>query len=147
MSAAAGSSAESQGVRPMPSRTRAGYHATSPTGTTVSRLPSAHADRPSSGNGASWMSNRQLELLISSAARGAQNARLPMMYSNASTTATDATTSTVSSTYQPGGTTMFNSRLAQLNRPSPATSMPDPVTGAKPSVSKTIHRGWGWMST
>src|SRR5258708_5575245 len=98
----------SQDVAPMPNKTRAGYHATRPTGTTVTRPPSAQPDTPSRGNGASWVINRQLELLISSAARGAQKARLPTMYSNASTTAIDATKSATSSRYQDGGTARSN---------------------------------------
>src|SRR5712691_10110216 len=96
----AGSSAGAQPGASMPSRTREGYHPTSPIGTTLTRQPSATLDNPSSGNGANWVIRRQVDELISSAARGAQNARQPQAYSNASTTATDAGTLKISKAHQ-----------------------------------------------
>src|SRR5712691_11319158 len=98
----AGSSAGAQPGASMPSRTREGYHPTSPIGTTLTRQPSATLDKPSSGNGASWVIRRQVDVLISSAARGAQNARQPQAHSNDSTTATDATTLRISKAHQLG---------------------------------------------
>src|SRR6185437_165269 len=74
----------------MPSNAREGYQATSPAGTTVSSAPSAQAERSSSGKGESDCSRSQVWELISSAARGAQNAALAHMNSNAITTTVDA---------------------------------------------------------
>src|SRR5215831_18941217 len=85
-SAASGSPSHAQPDDSTPSNVRAGYHATSPAGTNVSSVASATVGRESSGKTSSCISSCQVELLSSSAERGAQKARLPQAYENASTT-------------------------------------------------------------
>src|SRR5919197_1516307 len=75
--AAAGTMSVAHDGTSMPSNTRDGYHATKPTGITVSRLTSRPVERPSSGNGESWCISCQVEELTSSAARGDQKASAP----------------------------------------------------------------------
>src|SRR6266511_1907646 len=141
--AAAGWTSHVHGPFSMPSKARLGSHATRPAGTTVSKPVNANAGKPSSGNTLSSVIMRHVELLISSAARGAQKARLPQAYSNASTMATEETRLTHSRAIQPGETTTGNWPNDHTSMIRPGTNMPAPVTGAKPSVSSTIQTGCG----
>src|SRR5688500_20195110 len=72
------------GVGSRARRAREGYQAMKPAGTTVSSPASNRRPTPSSGKVRSCFIKRQDELLISSAARGAQNAMLPMANEKAS---------------------------------------------------------------
>jgi len=74
--AASGVAQRAQLDESSPSSARQGYQATNPTGSTVSIPLSSSGPSPSSGNALSWYSSRIDELLISSAARGAQKATL-----------------------------------------------------------------------
>src|SRR5207245_4481432 len=120
-----------------------GYHATRQMGTAVSSAATAGPERPARGNGARCISSRHVSELISSEARGAQKARLPQAYSNASTVAIEASRLTTSNAYQPADSVRPSWWIDQISSPSPGRSMPEPVAGAKPSVSSAIHKGCG----
>src|SRR5712692_8516395 len=89
-----------------PSKARHGYHATKPTGTTVSRPLSMTPLRPSSGKSLTWSNIRKRGVLISSAARGAKKARLPQKNDTESTTVAEASRLHTQSASQPTLTVM-----------------------------------------
>src|SRR4051812_43167185 len=102
--AAKGIPSHAHGEESMPTSVRAGNQATSPAGTNVSRLTSASVGSESSGKTSSCMISCHVELLSSSADRGAQNARLPQAYENDRTTTTEHTRDTSSSATHAGVT-------------------------------------------
>src|SRR6185437_14516822 len=129
----------------MPSRARQGNHATKPAGSAVSMPPSQNGANPSSGNEVSRRIIRSAEVLISSAARGAQNARHPQRNANAITVAHDATRLTSASASQPGETASAIREDDQTINPTPATTVVDAENGVKPSVSRVTQIGRGWI--
>src|SRR5690349_12693002 len=116
-----------KGPSTRPTSAAAGYHATSPTGTKDSRLASAKAGSPSSGKTLSCVISRQVELLTSSAARGAQKARLPQPYEKASTIVTDEARYTSSKPSQPAETCTLKWPIDQAMVNRPGSTMPAPV--------------------
>ena len=98
--------------------------------------------RASRGKTSSCINSCQVELLSSSAERGAQNARLPHAYEKASTTTTEHASDNASRPSQASVSGTCNCTSDQPSSNNPGSSMPAPVTGANPSVSSTIHSGY-----
>src|SRR6266508_4848354 len=129
-----------------PSSARQGYQARKPTGRTVSSPPSSSGPSPSSGNILSCVSSLIDELLISSAARGAQNARLPDKNENDITIIDEAARLRTSSASQPSVIGSASLCVAQISSPRPGSSTDEPEYGMDPSVSSDTQIGCGWMS-
>src|SRR5262249_25690544 len=126
-----------------PSKARHGYHATKPTGTTVSRPLSMTPLRPSRGKSLSWSNIRKRGVLISSVARGAKKARLPQKNATDSTIVAEANRLHTQSASHPRVTVTVSERLAHSVSPTPVRKALEAPKGLKPSVSKATQIGCG----
>ena len=124
-----------------PRRARAGYQARKPTGRNVMRPLNMAKLRPSNGNGMSVRSRPDAELLISSVARGAQNARLPQMKLKDSRIVADAATLSKARNSHDIVGSSASTVPDQSNRSNPGMMEALPEKGMKPSVKRAIHTG------